>query len=243
MKSSNPFLSRLAATGREVYATDHVTVPGTAGKALVLLAVLLFGAAFTWNAAMAGDMGTVTSGAIVGTLGGFVLAVVTGFKPAWARITAPLYAVLEGLALGGISAIFERSFPGLVFQAVGATLAVALAMFVVYRAGLLRATARFRAVVITATIGLAVFYLIGFVARAFFSVVVPGTQATTPLGLAIAVGSAILAALFLIIDFDNIERMAGRAPKTYEWAGAFGLLLTLVWLYVEMLRILRALRR
>ena len=242
LSRSNPLLNRITTVGESVLTSESVTVGGTAGKALVLFLVLLFGASFTWSAAMAGDYRTVMNGVIWGGLGGFALAIATGFRPHWARITAPLYAVLQGLAIGGISALAERAFPGLVYQAVGATFGVALVMFFAYRMGWLRATERFRAVVITATMGLMVFYFVGFIARMFFDTVVPGTMATTPLGLGIAVVGAVLASLFLIIDFDNIERMVGKAPKTYEWAGAFGLLVTLVWLYLEILRILRALR-
>jgi uncharacterized YccA/Bax inhibitor family protein len=174
-----------------------------------------------------------------------VVALATIFRPQWSPYTAPLYALVEGVFLGLISEIYENAFsqPGLVLQAIGATVAVFATMLFLYKARIIRVTARFRAIVLSATIGIAVFYLVSIVIS-LFGVQVPFLYDASPLGILISVVIVGVAALNLVLDFDFIERGAqAGAPKFMEWYGGFGLLVTLVWLYLEMLRLLSRLRR
>ena len=243
MESSNPMLSRMAkATGLRA-AGATMTVAGTAWKTLVLLALVCFGAAFTWQAVAGGNVGIVTPALLVGGIGGFVLALVTVFKPQLAPFTAPLYAVLEGLLLGAISALYDARYAGLPRTAVVMTLATAGGMYLLYATGVIRATPMFRKIVIGATLGIALASLVALVAR-LFGAQLPFLWDSSPLGIGISVVIVGVAALNLVLDFDFIERGAREgAPRSAEWFGAFGLLVTLVWLYLEMLRLLSRLQR
>jgi uncharacterized YccA/Bax inhibitor family protein len=178
----------------------------------------------------------------VGTIGGLIFAMVTVFKKTWAPITAPIYAVLEGLALGGISAIYEVRFAGLPMQAVGLTFGVLVALLLVYRTGIIRVTDKFRMGVVAATGGIFVFYLLTWI-LGFFGVRFPSVFGAGLLGIGISVAIVIVAALNLVLDFDLIESgTRAGAPKYMEWYGAFGLMVTLIWLYLEILRLLSKLR-
>ena len=243
MESSNPMLSRMAkATGLRA-AGDTMTVAGTAWKTLVLLALVVFGAAFTWREVAAGNLGIVTPALLVGGLGGLVLAFVTVFKPQLAPFTAPLYAVVEGLLLGAISALYDARYAGLPRTAVVLTLATAGGMYLLYATGVIRATPMFRRIVIGATLGIALASLVALVAR-LFGAQLPFLWDSSPLGIGISVVIVGVAALNLVLDFDFIERGAREgAPRVAEWFGAFGLLVTLVWLYLELLRLLSRLQR
>jgi uncharacterized YccA/Bax inhibitor family protein len=181
---------------------------------------------------------------IGGLIGGFVVALVTIFKKNWSPFTAPIYALLEGLALGGISAIFERTYPGVAIQAVGLTLGTLFAMLLAYKTGMIRATQSFKIGVIAATGGIAVFYLVEMVLSMFFHINVPAINGSSPWGIAFSLFVVVVAALNLVLDFDMIETgVNGGAPKYMEWYGAFGLMVTLIWLYLEILRLLGKLRR
>jgi uncharacterized YccA/Bax inhibitor family protein len=167
---------------------------------------------------------------------------VTAFKKAWSPYTAPLYAAAEGLALGGISTFFEMRFPGIAIQAVGLTMAVFVGMLLAYKTGMIQATDRFKRGVVAVTAGIAIFYLVQMV-LGLFHVAVPAVNGSGPIGIAVSIGISIVAALNLVLDFDMIESGAqARAPKYMEWYGAFALLVTLVWLYLELLRLLSKLR-
>ena len=173
-----------------------------------------------------------------GVIAGLVLGLVTSFKPAWAPLTGPLYGVAEGLFLGGISAMLNASYPGVVVQAVLLTFGVALSMLAVYRARLVRVTDRFRLGVVAATGGLCFIYLVTALLHGF-GVRVPFIHQAGPLGIVFSLFVVGLAALNLVLDFDFIERGAqGGAPHYMEWYGAFALMVTLVWLYIECLRLL-----
>jgi uncharacterized YccA/Bax inhibitor family protein len=179
-----------------------------------------------------------------GLIGGFVIALVTIFKKEWSPITAPVYALLEGLVLGGISAIFERSYPGVAIQAVGLTFGTLFVLLLAYKSGIVRATQGFKIGVIAATGGIAVFYLVEMVLNFFFHFQVPAINGSGPWGIVFSLFVVIIAALNLVLDFDLIEsgvRMG--APKYMEWYGAFGLMVTLIWLYLEILRLLAKARR
>jgi uncharacterized YccA/Bax inhibitor family protein len=179
---------------------------------------------------------------ITGVVAGLIVAMVTIFKKTWAPATAPAYALLEGLALGGISAFFEVQFPGIVIQAVALTLGTLFALLVAYKSGLIRATENFRLGVLAATGGIMVVYLISFFGRMFFGWQMPFIHDSGPVGIAFSLFVVVIAALNLVLDFDFIERGHGTAPKYMEWFAAFGLVVTLVWLYLEILRLLSKLR-
>ena len=242
--TGNPVL-RASALERAASAAGGgvMTLEGTIGKSTLLVLLTAASAGYTWwhyaRVAAAGMPSVVLGGALLG----FVVALVTVFRPTAAPWTAPIYAVLEGLALGGISLVYQAQYRGLPMQAVGLTIATLAGMLVLYRAGVLRATDRFRAVVVSATLGIALFYLIALGLR-FFGVDVPMLYSGGALGIGFSVLVSAVAALNLILDFDMIEQgVRARAPKFVEWYASFGLLVTLVWLYLELLRLLAKLQR
>jgi uncharacterized YccA/Bax inhibitor family protein len=225
-------------------AGEGMTLQGSFNKSFLLLVVLLAGALWPWSQYLAtGDASVVGTSVLVGALGGFVLGLVISFKATLAPYLAVPYAALEGLAIGGISALLERRYPGIAIQAVGLTFSVLAVMLLAYRTGLIRATARFRAVVIGATGAIALFYVLTMV-LGFFHVEVPVLNESTPLGIIVSLVIVGVAALNLILDFDLIESgVAQGAPRYMEWYAGFALLVTLVWLYMEILRLLSKLRR
>lgn len=245
MRTANPTLnekvfSNLAAArmGGEV-----MSIQGTANKTGILLALALLSAGWTWNLyTSSGNPAAVGPWVIGGAIGGLVLALVTVFKMPWAPVTAPIYALLEGLVLGGISAIFEASYPGIAFQAIGLTFGTLAALLLAYKTGLIRATPTFKKAIIAATGGIFLVYLASFV-LGFFGVSIPGIFGNGGIGLLFSGVVVTVAALNLVLDFDLIERGAAEgAPKYMEWYGAFALMVTLVWLYLEILRLLSKLR-
>jgi uncharacterized YccA/Bax inhibitor family protein len=241
-RTSNPALNEKAFRG-EATLGEAMTLQGTVNKTGVLLLCVVATAAWTWGLAHSPTPESVYPWMMGGLIGGFAVALATIFKTNWAPITAPLYALLEGLVLGGISAIFERSYPGIAVQAVGLTFGTLAVMLMAYKTGLIRATEKFKVGVIAATGGIALFYLVAMVLQ-LFHVNVGILYNATPMGIAFSVFVVIIAALNLVLDFDMIEtgvRMG--APKHMEWYGAFGLMVTLIWLYLEMLRLLAKARR
>ncbi len=247
MRSSNPTLPNNTFMDLRFQATrgEAMTVQGTATKAAMLLLLALLAAGWTWMKFYnsGGNVAAVTTWIWVGALGGFALALVTTFKKEWAAITAPIYAVLEGLFIGAISAMLEASFPGIVVQAVGLTFGTLFAMLMAYQTGLIKATERFKLGVVAATGGIAIFYLVMMVLGLFG---VHPALLTGPswLSIGISLFIVVIAALNFIIDFDFIEQGARmNVPKYMEWYGAFALMVTLVWLYVEFLRLLSYLRQ
>jgi uncharacterized YccA/Bax inhibitor family protein len=174
----------------------------------------------------------------VGGIGGFVVALVTIFHKQWAPVTAPVYALLEGLVLGGISAVYEVRFHGIAIQAVGLTFGVLFALLLAYRSGVIRATENFKLGVFAATGGIALFYLVQF-GLGFFGIHFASINGSGAIGIGFSLFVVVIAALNLVLDFDFIERgAAAQAPKYMEWYAAFGLMVTLVWLYLEILRLL-----
>lgn len=221
-------------------AGERMSIHGTARKALLLLLIVFATASYPWGKVLNGE--DVTAYFYVGIFGGLILAFITIFKPNFAVVTAPLYAAAEGLALGALSGFFESAYPGIAIQAVGATMAVFLGMLGLYAARIIRVTDKFRRVVIGATMGVLLLYVISFVMR-LFGADMPFLHDSSPLGIGISLIIIGIAALNLALDFDFIERgsQAG-APQRLEWYGAFGLLVTLVWLYIEILRLLAILQ-
>lgn len=178
-----------------------------------------------------------------GLIGGLVVALVTVFKKEWSPVTAPLYAVLEGLAIGAISAVFEQRFPGIVMQAVGLTFGTLAALLLAYRSGLVRATENFKLGVVAATGGIMLLYLVNIGMRLFGFEGMGFIHDSGWLGIGFSAVVVVVAALNLVLDFDFIEQgVEHGAPKYMEWYGAFGLLVTLVWLYLEILRLLAKLQ-
>jgi len=242
MRSGNPILKEdtFAPVGRGAV----MTVQGTVTRALILLVLAVAGASTVWGRALAEPgSGVVGVGIAAGVLGGLVMAIATILRPAWAPVTAPIYALLEGVFLGAISAIFEARYPGIAIQAVALTFGTAFAMLALYKAGILRATPAFTRGVVAATGAIFLLYLASFVLR-LFGVEMPFLHDAGPIGILISVAIVAVAALNLVLDFDLIERgAAGGAPRYMEWYGAFALMVTLVWLYLEILRLLARLQR
>ena len=240
MRTSNPMMKESVFT-QTVTGAGTMTLQGAVNKTVALLALVVIGASYSWNLFYNQGPEAVQPWMIGGLIGGFVFAMMTIFKATWAPKTAPVYAVLEGLALGGISAFFEARFPGIVIQAVGLTFGTLFALLFAYKARLIRATENFKLGVFAATGGIAVVYLISFVGR-MFGWQMPVIHESGPMGILFSLFVVVVAALNLVLDFDFIERGDGVAPRYMEWYAAFGLILTLVWLYLELLRLLSKLR-
>lgn len=220
-----------------------MTLNGTVNKTAVLLLLCVITAAFAWMQ-VTSTAGVTNAGVYVwgGAIGGLVLALVTTFKKTWAPITAPLYALVEGFFLGAISAMFEQRFPGIVFQAVLLTFGTLFALLFAYRSGLIKATENFKLGVVAATGGIALVYLATIV-LSFFGIKIPMIHDNGIIGIGFSLFVVVIAALNLVLDFDFIENGVEQgAPKYMEWYGAFGLMVTLVWLYIEFLRLLSKLQ-
>ncbi len=244
-RSGNPGLNdnTFARVPRVGFGEPTMTVQGAVNKSFLLLVVMMVCALWPWSQASAGNMQAVAPLMLIGLIGGFVLALIISFKPTTAPVLALPYAALEGVVLGAISAIFEQRYPGIAIQAVGATFAVTLVMLTLYRTRVIRVTDRLRAVVMGATFGIMLLYA-GAWLLSFFHVGVPFINGASPLGIGFSVVVVGIAAFNLLLDFDMIERgAAGGAPQYMEWYGAFGLMVTLVWMYVEMLRLLAKLQQ
>ena len=251
-RSSNPILGK--AFENTSYAgtqSEVMTIKGTINKTILSLLLVIIAASYTWKMALSGAPG-VNIWMIGGGIGGFIVAIVTVFKKEWAPFTVPVYAVLEGLFLGGISAFIaasfkagpEQAFDGqIVVQAVSLTFGVFFTMLFLYRSGIIKATKKFKMGVFAATGGIAVVYLISFV-MSMFGASMSFMHDSSLLSIGISLFIVVIAAMNLILDFDFIEKGAqAKAPKHMEWYGAFGLLVTLIWLYIEILRLLAKLRR
>ena len=239
-RSGNPTLRDDTFRGVPREAGDAMTLQGTVNKTGLSLLILLATASFTWQQAMAREpVGLLLW---LGLLGGLVVALVTAFKPVWAPVTTPVYAALEGLFLGAVSAVYELRYPGIVMNAVGLTFGCLAALLAAYSSGLIRPSENFKLGIVAATGGVALLYMVSM-ALGFFGVRVPFIHDSGPLGIVFSVFVVALAALNLVLDFDFIEEGARRgAPRHMEWYGAFGLLVTLVWLYLEILRLLAKLQ-
>jgi uncharacterized YccA/Bax inhibitor family protein len=250
MKTSNPALNERtfrgmpgATYGGWSGAAERMTLNGTVNKTGLLVLCALASACWTWylflnthNLAAVGPL------MMLGLIGGLVLAMVTIFKPVWAGVTAPLYALAEGLALGGLSATFELRYPGVAMEAVGLTFGTLAAMLLIYRSGLIKVNDKMRLGILAATGGIAIFYLLEMV-MGFFGVHFNAINGSGALGIGFSLLVVGIAALNLVLDFDFIEKgVQFGAPKYMEWYGAFSLMVTLVWLYMEMLLLLSKIR-
>jgi uncharacterized YccA/Bax inhibitor family protein len=239
-RSANPALR--SKSFEQVFGTatgsDVMTLDGTVNKTGLLLLILITGATLTWSNPQASG-----GWMMLGAIGGFITAMVTVFKMDMSRYTAPLYALFEGLFIGGISALFEMQYPGIVTQAVLLTFGTAAAMLFVYKSGWIKVTQKFRIGVMAATGGIFIAYFLSFI-MGFFGVHMNFIFGGGMFGIIFNLVVIGVAAMNLILDFDFIEKAAANnAPKYMEWYGAFGLMVTLVWLYIEFLRLLASLQR
>lgn len=245
MRTSNPALSDSVFTNaRQARITETMTMQGTVIKTAVLLLIALISAGWTWVKFFktGAHPEALSPWLIGGAIGGFAIAMVTVFKPAWASITAPIYALVEGIFIGGLSAIMELSFPGIVMQAILLTFGTMFAMLAAYQSGLIRATENFKLGIVAATGGIALVYLVSIV-LGFFNIQVPFIYSNGWVGIAFSLFVVGIAALNFVLDFDFIEQSTKRgAPKYMEWYASFALMVTLIWLYIEILRLLSKLR-
>ena len=245
MRSGNPALSAETFKGVTISSDEVMTINGTVNKTAISLLILIAAGTFTFS-------GNYNWLIFPGFIGGFIVALITIFKKEWSPITVPIYALLKGLALGAVSQIYENelapadgSFDGIVSQAILLTLGILFSLLFAYKTKLIAATENFKLGVFAATAGIAVFYIVSFVIS-FFTGSYP--EVLNPLNgglmsIGVSLFIVVIASLNLVLDFDFIEEGAERgAPKYMEWFGAFGLLVTLVWLYLEILRLLAKLR-
>ena len=237
-RSGNPVLRDKTFDGLTTTG-EAMTLDGTVNRSFALIFILMAGA---WVSVLAGP-----GYMLLGAIAGFVLAIVTVFRKQWAPITAPLYAFAEGLFIGGISVVLEVAYPGIVIPAVSLTIGIFVAFLLIYRSHLIRVTDKLRIAVFAATGAVALVYLVSLVLNlvgvhvSYLNEAIAGSGA---LGIGVNVLVIGIAAFNLLLDFDLIERgVAARAPKYMEWYAAFALLVTLVWLYIEILRLLSRLRR
>jgi len=243
MKSGNPTLKEstfdnVAFTGD---SNDVMTIDGTVNKTVILLTLIIASSAFSWWALY--NMPAIVFPLMIGgAIGGLIVAIVLAFKKTLAPTLAPIYAVLEGLFLGSISAIYEGRFNGIVLSAIILTLGIFVSLLAVYKMRIIKVTENFKLMVVAATMGIAVFYLVVFV-LSMFHVQVALIHSNGTIGIVFSLVVIAIAAMNLVLDFDFIEKGAEqRVPKYMEWYGAFGLMVTLVWLYLEILRLLSKLR-
>jgi uncharacterized YccA/Bax inhibitor family protein len=240
-RTSNPILNErtFSSLPRFGVGVEGMTLKGTIDKSFLLLIVLMVSALWPWSQYMAtGNAQAVDLTMMLGLIGGLILAFIISFKPTLASYLSIPYAALEGLAVGGFSAVLEQHYHGIAIQAVGLTFGVLAALLIAYRAHLIRVTQRFRAMVVAATLGVLIFYVATMV-LGFFHVSTQALFAPTGLGIGISLVIVAIAAANVVLAFDQIERgVAGGAPKYMEWYCAFGMIVTLVWLYIEIISLL-----
>ena len=235
IRSGNPALSKKTFENLLTTNNEVMTLDGAVNKTAISMGILLLAAYYTYSNAIMDYV-------IIGFVGGFIVALITIFKKEWSPTTVPIYAVLEGLALGGISKIYADAFePGIVPQAITLTLGILFALLFAYKSKIIQATENFKLGVFAATAGIGVVYLISFLMSIFggdgLPVMNPSNTSMLSIGFSLFV--VVIASLNLVMDFDFIEQGAANgAPKYMEWYGAFGLLVTLIWLYLEILRLL-----
>ena len=243
MKTSNPALNSQVFQGAHAALGESMTLDGTVNKTGILLVCAGASAAWAWHVFMqTRSAASVLPLMWIGLLGGLVFAMITIFKKTWAPVTAPVYSLLEGLALGSISAVLELRYPGIAMQSVGLTFGTLLVLLLAYRSGLIPVTQKFRLGIVAATGAIMLFYIAEIV-LGFFGIHFASINGNGMIGIGFSVVVVIIAALNLVLDFDFIESgVRAQAPKYMEWYGAFGLMVTLVWLYIEILNLLAKVR-
>lgn len=243
VRTSNPTLNSRTFAAHRAIAGEAMTLQGTVNKTGILLLCTVVSAAWTWGLARSESPEAAIPWMIGGIFGGLIMAIVTTFKKEWSPITAPIYALLEGLALGGISSTLDRAYHGIAIQAVALTFGTMAVMLAAYTSGLIRATRKFTIGVIAATGAIFLVYMADLV-LGFFGRHVALINDAGPVGIAISVVIVIVAALNLILDFNLIETgVQAGAAKYMEWYGAFAMMVTLIWLYLEIVRLLAKTRQ
>lgn len=251
MRTSNPVLtddtfprqSQGIDQGRSILLGQPMTMQGTVTKTFLLLALVMLSSLWTWTLFLkTGNPASINTLMIAGAVLGLVLAIATTFKQTWAPVTAPLYAACQGFFVGGISAILNQAFPGIVIQAATLTFGTLAAMLFLYQTKWIQVTETFKMIVVTATGGIMIAYLISW-GLSFFSVQVPLIYGNGFAGIFFSLFVIGIAALNFVLDFDFIDKAVARgAPKYMEWYGAFALMVTMIWLYIEFLRLLSKLK-
>lgn len=244
MRSSNATLNDAIFNKytQQGHGNEVMTLQGVVNRTLLMLLIIVLSSAFVWSKFMDGGYDSVMVFLFGGLIGGLIFALITIFKKEWAPVTAPAYAVLEGLFLGGISAFFESMFPGIVLQAVALTFGVMFSLLFVYKAGIIKVTDNFRMGIVAATGGILIVYVISFI-LSFFGARFPFIHEGGIIGIGFSLFVVTIAALNLVLDFDFIENASKKnLPPFMEWYAAFGLVITLVWLYIEILHLLAKLR-
>lgn len=236
MKTANPALNaQIFNNVKNLDTTTGMTIQGTVNKTFIALMILMVSATFTWVNPNGGLM-------MMGAIGGFITAIITAFKKEWAPTTTPIYAACQGLFLGGISVIFNQQYPGIVIQAVYLTFGTLFALLMAYASGKIKVTENFKLGMVAATGGLFFFMIINMI-LGFFGMGITSIYGNGMIGIGFSLIVVGIAALNLVLDFDFIEQGAQQgAPKYMEWYGAFGLMVTLIWLYIEILRLLAKLQ-
>lgn len=235
MRTGNPALNDkvFRKAGTAIATGEAMTLDGTVNKTIISILITMGVAWFTWSTPSLYVM------SMPAVIIGFILALVISFKNSLAPMLTVPYAAVEGVFLGAISSYFETAYPGIVFQAVSLTFGTLFALLMLYKSKMIPVTQNFRLGILAATGGIAVVYLLSFI-FSLFGMPFSFLHSSSPLSIGISVVVVIIAALNLVLDFDFIENAAesGNMPKHMEWYGAFGLLVTLIWLYVEILRLL-----
>jgi uncharacterized YccA/Bax inhibitor family protein len=239
MRSGNPALrSDIFTSQRSVDSANAMSIQGTVNKTFILLFLTVFSASWVWS-----NPARFLPFIWPAVIGGFIVALITIFKKEWAPVTSPIYALVEGVFLGAISALMEQTYPGIVIQAVSLTFGTLFCLLMAYTSGLIKVTDNFKLGVVAATGAIALIYFVSIIIG-FFGVHIPFIHQSGPLGIGFSLFVVVIAALNLVLDFDFIEKGAQYgAPKYMEWYGAFGLMVTLIWLYIEILRLLAKTRR
>ena len=239
---TNPVFSQNVVERERILDSEPMTVNGAINKTFILFALLLAASLVVWDLFFKGFYDKASMLGIVGFVTSIIAFIVIMVNRKAIAIAAPVYAVSEGLLLGGISAMFERAYPGIAIQAIASTFAALFSMLFLYRIGAIKCTDKFRSVLFISTLSIAGIYLINLIGS-FFGLQVPQIFTSSTIGIGFSAIVIVIASLNLIIDFDFIERGAqGMIGKSYEWYGAFGLMVTLVWLYIEILNLLSKLR-
>ena len=243
MRSGNPVLTDKAFRIEGAYS-EKMTIDGVVNKSLLMLGLVLLSAYWIWSQYYETlSFANISLYLLVGLLGGFIVAIVTVFKPNIANITAPIYAILEGLVLGGISAFMETRYPGIVIQAVSLTFLIFFTLLAIYKTEVIKVTENFKLMVVSATGGIALLYFLNII-LSIFGFDLPFIHDGGLFGIIFSLVVVAIASMNLVLDFDFIESGAEKgAPKYMEWYASFGLMVTLIWLYLEILRLLSKARR
>lgn len=238
IRSGNPALKGNSFSQASSGGAGVMSLQGTVNKTLILLGLTFLSSWWVWQ-----NPAKFIPFMFPALIIGFIVAMITIFKKEWSPLTSPVYALVEGVFLGAISAMFEKQYPGIVIQAVGLTFGVLFCLLLAYKSGMIKVTQNFRLGVVAATGGIALLYFVNII-MSFFGARIPFIHEAGLLGIGFSLFVVVIASLNLVLDFDFIEKgAAAGAPKYMEWYGAFGLIVTLIWLYLEILRLLAKLQR